>query len=151
MVPKTLPLGTWAPGCRVPGGLKFFRVLLGPSGTKNFFFKKIFFAPIFIFYGPKGSGGLKTPKLTSQTPQTDPFWAILWAIWANWGLKNHVFFKKNFCSKSHFLGSQRVWRPQKPKIDLPDPPNGPTLGHFGTPASSLISHKELSPIQTLVN
>ena len=38
------------------------------------------------------------------------------------------FFKKNL--NLHYFDSQRVWDPQKPKIDPVDPPGGPHFGPF---------------------
>ena len=71
-----------------------------------------------------------------------PYWALAGLFWPIWGGGQGQNFSKSFWAKKgqkfffqkkfylHYFDSQRVWDPQKPKIDPVDPPVDPILAHF---------------------
>ena len=69
------------------------------------------------------------PKIDPVDPPVDPILAQFVGKKADFGVKNRVFLKKIY-SKSFFIGSQMVWDPQNPKIDLVEPPVDTILTQF---------------------
>ena len=85
---------------------------------------KFVFAPNCFFSFPKGSGGLKTPKLTPGSPLEVPFWAILWAFWAILVPKNAFFSKIFLCPNDIFRLPTWSGTIENPKVDLCVPQRG---------------------------
>ena len=85
-------------------------------------------------------GSERVPEGPKMAPKTllGPFGPILVLFFWGPGLKfpspfgqkkaKNFFFQKKFYL--HYFDSQRVWDPQKPKIDPVDPPVDPILAQF---------------------
>ena len=126
-----------------------FMGILGQFGVKkHVFLKKNFFAPNHFFIGSQMVWDLHKPKIGPLYPPMDPILVPFVGILCQFGVEKRGFFKKSFCSKSFYFGSQMVWEPQKPKIGPlypPMDPNWPCSGTSSRHATRLVSHIRAQP------